>query len=46
MFSSLPKMADRNFVIGFLLPMLLATLAALYLLRVVEPFASTYAGAL
>jgi hypothetical protein len=46
MFSSLPKMADKNFVLGFLLPSLLGTLAMLYLLSDFEPFKSAYHAAL
>jgi hypothetical protein len=33
MFSSLPKLADRNFVVGFLLPTLVAAVAGVLLFR-------------
>lgn len=44
--ASLPKLADRNFVIGFLLPILIAALAALVLYRDVEPTAQIWKGVL
>lgn len=37
MFSSLPKLVDKNFVLGFLLPVLLAAFAALLLLHESAP---------
>ena len=33
MFATLPKLADRNFVVGFLLPVLIASLAGMFLFR-------------
>jgi hypothetical protein len=38
MLSSLPKLADRNFILGFLVPMLVFTIAGLALYHDVEPF--------
>jgi hypothetical protein len=46
LFASLPKLADKAFVIGFLLPTLVAAMTLLYLLNDVEPFKSTYNHAL
>ena len=46
MFASLPKLADKAFVIGFLLPTLIASMTFLYLFDDVEPFKSTYSHAL
>jgi hypothetical protein len=43
---SLTKLADKAFVIGFLLPTLIATIAFLYLFNDVEPFHSAYNAAL
>jgi hypothetical protein len=37
MFASLPKLADKNFVIGFLLPVLLAGVASVFLFRDTGP---------
>jgi hypothetical protein len=46
MFSSLPKLADKNFVLGFLLPVLAGVSALLFVLRDLEPFRSIYEAAL
>lgn len=46
MFSSLPKLADKNFIIGFLLPALLAILAVLFLFNDTAPQGSLFEVAL
>jgi hypothetical protein len=46
MFGSLTKLADKAFVVGFLLPTLMAILAFLYLFNDVEPFSEAYKTAL
>jgi hypothetical protein len=46
MFSSLPKLADKNFVLGFLLPVLAGVSALLFVLRDLEPFRSINEAAL
>ena len=46
MFGSLTKLADKAFVVGFLLPTLMATLAFLYLFNDVDPFREAYKTAL
>jgi hypothetical protein len=46
MFSSLPKLADKNFIIGFLLPALLAILTALFLFNDMAPNGSLFDAAL
>jgi hypothetical protein len=46
MFGSLTKLADKAFVVGFLLPTLMAALAFLYLFNDVEPFSGAYKAAL
>jgi hypothetical protein len=46
MFASLPNIADKNFIIGFFLPVLFAVLAALFLLRDTVAFATTIQAAL
>ncbi len=42
MFASLPKLADKNFVIGFLLPVLIAGFAGVLLFRDSQPVQSIY----
>jgi hypothetical protein len=42
MLSSLPKLADRNFIIGFFVPTLLTALATLWLFRDVEAVRQVY----
>ena len=46
MFSSLPKLADKNFVVGFLLPTLLATFAVLFLCKDIGSCSSVYPAVL
>lgn len=46
MFSSLPKLADKNFIIGFLLPALLAILTVLFLFNDTAPHGSLFEAAL
>lgn len=42
MFSSFPKILDRNFVFGFLLPVLVALVSLLFVLRDMAPFSALY----
>ena len=42
MLSSLPKLADKNFVTGFIMPVLLGAIALLALLRDLPPFDGIY----
>jgi hypothetical protein len=42
MFASLPNLADKAFVIGFVLPTLIATLTLLFLFNDVAPFKAAY----
>jgi hypothetical protein len=46
MLSSLPKLADRNFVLGFLVPTLIFTMVGLWMYRDVEPVTSIWAATL
>jgi hypothetical protein len=46
MFGSLTKLADKAFVIGFVLPTLIASMTLLYLFNDIEPFKSAYKAAL
>jgi hypothetical protein len=45
MLSSIPKLVDKNFVVGFIIPVLLAAIGLLALLRDHEPVRSIYAAA-
>jgi hypothetical protein len=40
--STLPKLVDKNFVIGFIVPVLIGVLSVVVLLRDVAPFSSLY----
>ena len=42
MLSSLPKLADKNFLVGFIMPVLLGAIGLLALLRDVPPFDAVY----
>jgi hypothetical protein len=42
MLSSVPKLVDKNFVVGFIIPVLLGAVGILALLRDLEPFRSVY----
>ncbi len=42
MFSSFPKILDRNFVFGFLVPVLVALVSLLFVLRDMAPFSDLY----
>jgi hypothetical protein len=42
MLSSLPKLADRNFIVGFFVPTLLTALVTLWLFRDLEAAGQIY----
>jgi hypothetical protein len=44
MLSSLPKLADKNFVIGFIMPLLLGVVGVVALLHDLQPFRGIYAS--
>src|SRR5437879_8574261 len=46
MFSGLPKIIDRNFIISYLLPVIVALLKLLYLLRDLAPFEAAFHASL
>jgi hypothetical protein len=46
MFSTLPKLVDKPFVIGFIIPVLIGVLAIVGLLRDIAPFSSVYSSLL
>jgi hypothetical protein len=42
MLSRIPKLVDKNFIVGFIIPVLLGTVGILALLRDLDPFRSIY----